>query len=44
MLASNNTTFVDWRYLHELSRGSFPSGEFNEALSSVIGEFDRATR
>ena len=29
------------RYLREFSRGRFPSGEFNEALSSAIEEFDQ---
>jgi hypothetical protein len=44
MLASNSAAFVEWRYLHELSRAGFPHGEFNEALSSVISEFDRTAR
>ena len=44
MLASNSAAFVEWRYLHERSRARFPSGEFNEALSSVIREFDRMVR
>ena len=44
LLASNNTAFVEWRYLHERSRARFPNGEFNEALSSVIGQFDWAGR
>jgi len=41
MLDSSSDAFVEWRYLHELSSARFPIGEFNEALSSVIGEFDR---
>lgn len=41
-LASNRSVFVEWRYLHELSSAWFPEGEFDEALSSVIGEFYRA--
>ena len=44
MLDSNSAAFVEWRYLHELSSASFPSGEFSEALSSVIREFDRTAR
>ena len=44
MLASNSAAFVEWRYLHELPNAKFPSGEFNEALSSVIREFDRTAR
>ncbi|WP_299616741.1 hypothetical protein [Pelagibius sp.] len=40
MLGSNNTAFVEWRYLHERSSARFPDGQFDEALSSVIGEFD----
>ncbi len=44
MLASNSAVFVEWRYLHELRRAGFPHGEFNEALSSVIREFDRTAR
>lgn len=44
MLASNNDAFVEWRYLHERSRARFPSGEFDEALSSVIGQFDWTAR
>jgi hypothetical protein len=43
ILASNRTKFVDWRYQHELSRGMFPNGPFNEALSSVIEEFFKRT-
>jgi len=30
--------------MHELSRAKFPIGEFNEALSSVIREFDQTAR
>ena len=44
MLESNSDAFVEWRYLHELSSARFPIGEFNKALSSVIGEFDRTAR
>lgn len=43
ILASNRTKFVEWRYQHELSRGMFPDGPFNEALSSVIEEFFKIT-
>lgn len=44
MLASNSAAFVEWRYLHEHSRARFPHGEFDEALSSVIREFDQTAR
>lgn len=44
ILASNNSAFVDWRYLHELSRARFPHGEFHKALSSVIAEFNRTAK
>lgn len=44
MLDCNRDAFVQWRYLHEHSSARFPDGEFNEALSSVIGEFDRTAR
>jgi hypothetical protein len=44
MLDSNSTAFVEWRYLHERSGARFPDGEFDEALSSVIGEFDWMAR
>ncbi|MEM7120563.1 MAG: HEPN domain-containing protein [Pseudomonadota bacterium] len=44
ILDSNSDAFVEWRYVHELSSARFPDGEFNEALSSVIKEFDRTPR
>ena len=44
LLASNNTAFVKWRYLHEHSSARFPEGEFDEALSAVIREFDQTAR
>lgn len=44
MLDSNRDAFVVWRYLHEHSSARFPDGEFNEALSSVIREFDWTAR
>ena len=43
ILTSNSAKFVEWRYLHELSSGMFPNGEFNDALSSVIEEFFKRT-
>ena len=43
ILASNSAKFVEWRYQHELSSGMFSNGPFNEALSSVIGEFFKRT-
>ena len=44
LLEANSDAFVEWRYLHELSLARFPNGEFDEALSSVIREFDRTAR
>ena len=44
MLESHRTAFIDWRYLHELRTARFQDGQFGEALSSVIAEFDRTAR
>ena len=44
MLESHKTAFVKWRYQHELRIARFEDGQFGEALSSVIAEFDRTAR
>lgn len=41
LLVCSKDAFVEWRYLHEMTRARFQNGEFNEALSAVIEEFDR---
>lgn len=44
ILESHKTTFVKWRYLHELRTARFEDGQFGEALSSVVAEFNRTAR
>ncbi|MEM8792922.1 MAG: hypothetical protein AAGE80_14980 [Pseudomonadota bacterium] len=39
LLEANQSKFVEWRYLYEMSRGSFPTGEFSEALSAVFADW-----